>query len=232
MRIVSPARFAKMAWDIRKRGASARLDDVIVKQTFISKEPLSLEDGSENVRQLRYIITTDAIDRMQDKIAPDGWDLTAYLQNPVVLWGHNHDLVIGKAVSVVRESNGLSATVEFQPSDMPIVGPWADYAYRSGLSGFVRATSVGFYPKEWEFTDDDDRGADDWFPGIDFKRQELTEFSVVSVPANPEALLLPDSAASPPQNLDNPPDAGKAAALYQARAQLHATRARGFALQP
>lgn len=232
MRIVSPTRFAKMAWDIRKRGVSARLDDVIVKQTFISKEPLSLDSTGESSRQLRYIITTDAIDRMQDKIAADGWDLTAYLKNPVVLWGHNHDLVIGKAVSVVSESNGLSATVEFQPSDMPVVGPWADYAYRSGLSGFVRATSVGFYPKEWEFTDDDGRGADDWFPGIDFKRQELTEFSIVSVPANPEALLLPDSAGTPPQNLDNPSDAGKAAALSQARAHLRATRARGFALQP
>lgn len=232
MRIVSPARFAKMAWDVRKCGASSRLDDVIVKQTFISKEPVALDGSGEASRQLRYVITTDAIDRMQDKIAPDGWDLTSYLQNPVVLWGHNHDLVIGKAVSVVRESNGLSATVEFQPSNMPIVGPWADYAYRSGLSGFVRATSVGFYPKEWEFTDDDDRGADDWFPGIDFKRQELTEFSIVSVPANPEALLLPDIIASPPQNLDNPPNAGKAAALSQARAHLHATRARGFVPLP
>ncbi|PAK77821.1 HK97 family phage prohead protease [Acetobacter fabarum] len=232
MRIVSPARFAKMAWDVRKRGTSARLDDIMVKRTFITKQPTVIDGSGEEGRQLRYVITTDAVDRMQDKISADGWDLTAYLQNPVVLWGHDHDLVIGKAVSVVQESNGLSATVEFQPSDMPIVGPWADYAYRSGLSGFVRATSVGFYPKEWEFTDDEDRGADDWFPGIDFKRQELTEFSIVSVPANPEALLLPQNTTPQPQNLENTTEEGKAAALSVARAHLHATRARRFVPLP
>jgi HK97 family phage prohead protease len=228
MRIVSPARFAKMAWDVRKRGTSARLDDIVVKHTFITKQPVVVDGGGEEVRKLRYVITTDAVDREQDKISANGWDLTAYLQNPVVLWGHDHDLVIGKALSVVQESNGLSATVEFQPSDMPVVGPWADYAYRSGVSGFVRATSVGFYPKEWEFTDDENRGADDWFPGIDFKRQELTEFSIVSVPANPEALLLPESTVTQPQNLENSTEEGKAAALSVARAQLHATRARRF----
>ena len=33
------------------------------------------------------------------------------------------------------------------------------------------------------------RGADDWFPGIDFEEQELVELSIVTVPANPEALV-------------------------------------------
>ena len=36
---------------------------------------------------------------------------------------------------------------------------------------------------------DKDRGADDWFPGIDFEEQELVELSIVTVPANPEALV-------------------------------------------
>jgi hypothetical protein len=48
---------------------------------------------------------------------------------------------------------------------------------------------VGFRPLEWDFTDDPERGADDWFPGIDFQQQELVELSVVTVPANPEALM-------------------------------------------
>jgi len=185
MRLISPERFAKMAWTVRKRGSGRMPDDLIVTRSFAAE----MEAPVEGVRQLTYRITTACVDRQQDTIAVDGWDLTAYLKSPVVLWGHNQDLVIGKAISIERDGTGLRSTVEFQPADMPIVGDWAEYAYRSGVSGFVRATSVGFRPIEWELTEDEERGGDGWFPGVDFKRQELTEFSVVGVPANPEALL-------------------------------------------
>jgi phage head maturation protease len=66
--------------------------------------------------------------------------------------------------------------------------------YRLARGGFLAATSVGFRPLKWEYTTDKERGADDWFPGIDFEEQELVEFSIVTVPANPEALMEP-----PPQ---------------------------------
>lgn len=230
MRTVSPARFAKMAWECRKRGGTSRLPDLRVVRSFITK--LDVVADADSTRQLRYTITTDAVDRMQDVISADGWDLKSYLQNPVVLWGHDHDLVIGKAIDISRTGNGLDATVQFQPSDMPIVGPWADYAFRSGVTGFIRATSVGFRPLEWDFTEDEERGGDDWFPGIDFQRQELTEFSVVSVPANPEALLAsgvtaPDAGG---KSLENPGTQPIPTSIAVARAHLRATRARRFAL--
>jgi phage head maturation protease len=55
--------------------------------------------------------------------------------------------------------------------------------------GFLNATSVGFRPLEWTLSKDPSRGADEWEPGADFHRAELVEFSIVSVPCNPEALL-------------------------------------------
>jgi hypothetical protein len=52
--------------------------------------------------------------------------------------------------------------------------------------GFLRATSVGFLPKEWrEVTDPKRRG----MMPLDFVRQELLEYSLVPVPSNPRALL-------------------------------------------
>jgi len=195
MRIVTPQRFAKMAWDVRKRGSGRMPEDVVISRAF----PTSLEVSDTDERKLAYTITTDSVDRQMDTIAIGGWDLTNYLKNPVVLWGHNHDLVIGKALSVEQVGNALKATVEFQPAEMPIVGGWAEYAYRGGLTGFIRATSVGFRPIEWEITEDPERGGDDWFPGVDFHRQELTEFSIVGVPCNPEALIDPVQAASATQ---------------------------------
>jgi hypothetical protein len=50
--------------------------------------------------------------------------------------------------------------------------------------GFLSATSVGFNPLKYAFTDDPKRRY-----GIDFLEQELLEFSCVTVPANAEALI-------------------------------------------
>jgi hypothetical protein len=50
--------------------------------------------------------------------------------------------------------------------------------------GFLKATSVGFQPLKYAFTDDPQRRF-----GIDFLEQELIEFSLVTVPANAEALI-------------------------------------------
>ena len=75
----------------------------------------------------------------------------------------------------------------------------AESIYRLAQGGFLAATSVGFRPLKWEYTSDLARGADDWFPGIDFEQQELVEFSIVTVPANPEALIeQPDPVKGPP----------------------------------
>lgn len=225
MRLISPARFAKMAWDVRKRGGARMPDDLVVTRSFAAQA----ETAPEGARQLRYTITTDCVDRQMDRISVDGWDLKSYLQNPVVLWGHKHDLVIGRAIDVSRDGNALKATVEFQPADMPIVGDWAEYAYRGGQTGFIRATSVGFRPLEWEFTNEEERGADDWFPGIDFQRQELTEFSVVGVPANPEALIEPPVAGAAPFDPENPPARAAHPDTRALRRQRDAIRAKRFA---
>jgi hypothetical protein len=54
----------------------------------------------------------------------------------------------------------------------------------STKGGFLSATSVGFSPLKYAFTDDPKRRF-----GIDFLEQELLEFSCVTVPANAEALI-------------------------------------------
>jgi len=230
MRLITADRFAKMAWNVRKRGQGRMPDDLIVMRSFASTVAVE-ESGA---RQLTYTITTGAVDRQNDTIDVRGWDLDAYLKSPVVLWGHNHDLVIGKALSIERDGVGLRSTVEFQPRDMPIVGDWAEYAFRSGQTGFVRATSVGFRPIEYELTEDPERGGDGWFPGIDFMRQELTEFSVVGVPANPEALIHPaialPSTDDVPADPENQPAAQGRSAHAALSRQLRDIRARRLAL--
>lgn len=138
-------------------------------------------------RQLEFTITTDSPDRDQDVIAADGWDTSNFQKNPVVLFGHDYrSLPVAKAVSLTHGSHGLKAVAEFATADLY---PFADTVYRMLKGGFLRATSVGFRPLEYKFSEDDARKG-----GIDFTKQELLEFSVVPVPANAEALMGAKSA--------------------------------------
>ena len=150
-----------------------------------------VENQPTETRRVLYTISTAAIDREKDSIRQDGWVLDAYLTNPVVLWGHRStDLPIGRCVDIDLSTGSLRAMVEYVPADMPEVGAKAEAVLRMSRTGFLSATSVGFRPLKFEVaTDRDDE--DSWWPPVNFLSQELMEFSVVSIPANPEALIDP-----------------------------------------
>lgn len=152
-------------------------------------EPVEIDDD----RTVRFCISTDCVDRDQDKIDQSGWQLDHYLKNPVVLWSHDAmRLPLGKVVALPRAKGRLSAAVKFLPAEgYGEASEKAEEVYQLVRDGWLSATSVGFRPLAWDFTDDEERGASDWFPGIDFHSQELVELSIVNVPANPEALIEP-----------------------------------------
>lgn len=140
------------------------------------------EDGEKDSRKLKFTISTDSVDRYGDTVAVDGWDLKAYKKNPVVLWAHNSSILpVGKAPKTSIEDGKLKSTAEFTPAGMH---PFNDTVYDMYKQGFLNATSVGFIPTKWVFSEDKDRRY-----GMDFMEQELLEFSCVPVPANSEALI-------------------------------------------
>lgn len=144
--------------------------------------PAEIKVADGDKRELQFTISTETVDRMGDTIKADGWELDAYRKNPVVLWGHDSDsLPVGKATRVWIEGGKLKATAEFTPEGM---AKFNDTVFAMLKGGFLNAVSVGFMPKDYKFTEDSDRRF-----GIDFLKQELLEFSVVSVPANAEALI-------------------------------------------
>lgn len=154
----------------------------------IRKDVISEVQPGPSERTLRYVISTPDPDREGDVISIDGWNLTNYRKNPVVLWAHDQDkFPIGRCVDIGVEDGVLKATVEFAPADIPHAGDRAEAAFRLSRDGFLPATSVGFRPLEYDISrerEDDDT----FFLPMDFKRQELLEFSLVSVPCNPDAL--------------------------------------------
>jgi len=129
-------------------------------------------DGS-----FRFVISTGDVDRDNDTIAQDGWDLANFKRNPVVLFGHRTDILpVGKATQIGVQGNKLVASVEFAKHQH------AQDVRHLVEDGILNATSVGFRPIESTYNHD--RG------GFDFKRCELHEFSIVPVPANPGALRV------------------------------------------
>lgn len=168
----------------RERTTRKAPESLVVKQF-----PAAFEKSGTGERRRTMKITTAGVDRDQDTIAIEGWKLDNYLKNPVVLWQHQRSaLPIGKTVELIRTADGLSAEFDFAPAS---ANPLAQQIMDLADGGFISAASVGFLPTKW-----------DWAPkdsgreyGIDFVEQELLEWSLVTVPSNPEALMQREAPA-------------------------------------
>lgn len=143
------------------------------------------EIGEPDERVLRFVTSTESVDRDGDIIEVAGWQLENYKKNPVILWGHDyHGLPIGKTVSIQIDpiARTLVQDVKFPTADEY---PFADTVYKLAKGGYLNATSVGFVGIESE-SRRNDKGD---YIGRLYKKQELLETSVVPVPSNPTALM-------------------------------------------
>jgi len=135
----------------------------------------------------RAVITSLVEDRDGDVVVPSGAITENYEKNPVVLLNHNHGgLPIGRTSKLERQKKKIVAEWEFARADE---NPLAEYAYKLWAGGFLNATSIGFLPREIITADEaDGKFGGIRFSGLAFPEWELLEFSVVTVPANQEAL--------------------------------------------
>lgn len=130
----------------------------------------------------RILISTPAVDRDRDRVLPLGVRADTYLKNPVVQWGHDYSSpfsTIGRTTNLEITPDGIVADFELRPAandqdpQNVVRLLWND--------GWVRAASIGFIPRN---------GTKNEFGGMDFTDIELLEWSLVSIPANQEALRL------------------------------------------
>lgn len=143
-------------------------------------------------RTVEHVASNEDVDRMGDRIAVKGWELSAFSRNPVLLWDHNSSLPpIGKVVRA-RKAKGdagaeLTTISRFHDAE---TNPQAELVYRMVAGGDLPAVSVGFNPLETVRPKSEEEakamGLGDY--GVYFKRQELLELSVVTVPAHAGAL--------------------------------------------
>lgn len=157
---------------------TSRVADLALRKGFTPE----IKGINEKDRTIDFVISTDHVDRDSDTINVNGWDLSDYNKNPVVLFGHDYGKPpVARAIRTRVSDGKLKSTAQFADRE---TYEFADTVFRLLMGGYLNAVSVGFTPLEWSFTEDDDRSF-----GVDFKRQKLLEYSVVPVPANPNALI-------------------------------------------
>ena len=132
-----------------------------------------------------FIASTQSPDRYGDVINQRGWSLSKYRQNPVILLNHNStsQLPIGKGEVDIVDGK-LMVDIEFDMDD-----PLAAEVARKTKAGFMSAVSVGF--NAIESTPRSSLSPDNPYyskSGYFFDKAELLEISIVTIPANGEAV--------------------------------------------
>jgi len=148
-------------------------------------------------------ISTSAVDRDGDVLVPSGVNVEDFEKNPVVL--ESHDVggrPVGRASELRIGRKFITAKVTFakRPESLPDSVEWPpdtlhDLFKQSVLSAF----SVGFSIPPGGARPAEAKDVSRFGPGVKqvIERWDLHEFSVVTVPSNPDALAASVSKVAP-----------------------------------
>ncbi len=139
---------------------------------------LHLKAVDDDERVIRGVATTPSPDRMSDIVDPMG----VTFKNPMpLLHQHDSDRPVGTVMFDKPTAKGITFEARLPKITEP--GPLkdrVDTAWGEVKAGLVRAVSIGFRAMEYAFLDDG---------GIRFSKSEVVELSLVTVPANAEAVI-------------------------------------------
>ena len=135
---------------------------------------------------LSYTASTSNPDRYGD-IIKQNWNLDSFRKNPVVLFQHRSDLLpIGKGIVTVHNAK-LLIDIEFDTDERS-----AEIARKASL-GFLNAVSVGFNSSKGTARSELDPTSPFYAEkGMLYEEAELLEVSMVTIPANGEAVASKD----------------------------------------
>ena len=136
-------------------------------------------------RVVEFIATKEVVDRDGDIVKVSGLNVKNYKKNPVILLNHDRrGLPVGKAVRVVKSGGELKVKIKFaDPEEYSV----ADTVYKLVKGGYINAVSMGLMP-DWETMEyKEDKKTKKRIRTIN--KADILEISIVTVPANQEALV-------------------------------------------
>jgi len=189
-----------------------------------------LSDGRQGIRStmhvqitkapsdscLDFVSSDETLDRYNEIISANGWQLANYQRNPVFQNAHQYgDIIFTLGRAVITEirvgTTSTSSSYLYQRIQFACdVNPMARIAYGLYVGKFLNAVSVGFVPLRWvdgngkEYSAKSSSSSQSETLNIErgtlnstpapyrrkYLEQELLEVSAVGIPANPNALAL------------------------------------------
>lgn len=137
-------------------------------------------------------ITTDVVDRDGEVLIPQGCNTREWESNPQLFWMHDPTQPIGIGGNVRRRERSIEADFTFAPRPADYQGEWfPDYARGMVEAGVVKTVSVGAEFMQGGVRNATPRDVELYGAGCRrvISKWKLFEVSLVTIPANPEAVL-------------------------------------------
>lgn len=155
---------------------------------------------TDDERIITGIATTPSTDRDDDILEPMGAKFTLPIP---LLSHHNHSQPIGEVIQAEVTAGGILITAKIAKIDEEgKLKERIDEAWQSIKSGLIKGLSVGFKIKEYSYIENS------W--GLHIKEWEWWELSIVTIPANADAVItsikqIKDAFNLPLADTPNPP---------------------------
>lgn len=146
------------------------------------KSVKEITDGENKSYEIEWYASTKDKDRMNDVVEPTAFEetLKQYMTNPIVLLQHDTDKPIGNVIEASIDEKGLFIKAKITED--------TDWVFSKLKNGVLRTFSIWYSVKDYETIENVDAEWNYSYTNI-IKALELFEISLVSVPANPFALV-------------------------------------------
>src|SRR5262245_12968978 len=134
--------------------------------------------------RMKFVLSDETKDRYGDIIKSDGWRLENFKKNPIAMFNHDRGFPVGSWESVKVEGKRLVGMLRLAAQG---TSQRVDELRALVQQGIIRAVSVGFRTLARTPMLDEEGNPTG---GLIFNSTELLEASLVSVPANPNAIQL------------------------------------------
>ena len=146
--------------------------ELIVKETSVEQRGADVVviSGYAN----RYLDDNGklVVDRSEESVLPQGYDLSDYMKNPILLYSHNKQAPIGKVINIDVRVDGLYIEAEVHKF-------MDEKTFYGVLNGILKTFSIGFQILDYAEVD----GVYLW------TSTKLLEISIVSVPDNQDSIF-------------------------------------------
>jgi hypothetical protein len=174
------------------------VDAASARRKLSSEQGIVVRAAQPGDLNFLFTISTARVDLANDSITPGGIDTRDFVRNPAVLNSHNSETApIAISTTPFVSNAALMATAKFP---QPGISEASDQIASAVGASLMRGASIGFIPGKWSFSKDPARHM-----GIDFTETKLLEWSICSVPCNPDCILVGAVASGKSARRNNTP---------------------------